>query len=824
MAKQWVVKSGASALVLSVMAVACGGSKKTPPKSAVEAVASASAPARGEVHERIAPHFCATRTKLAQLLGNAAPSAAPAPPSDETAESAAPPTTSLGVSTKVAANQAYRAVAPGTVLIRTERGMGTGVVFDPRGYVVTNNHVIADGQKDNFIIKVNVTFGDLSPTGRMTRQEKTYDAQVVKADSVRDLAIIRVIDPPAKLTTVKLAKNAPQIAEKVIAVGHAGIGFLWAAKTCNVASIGERQQDASMLASLDCLRGDPAQSPAEVARAKKSCEDRKKMVTEALLAQTQGLAVQTDCAITHGDSGGPLVNAAGELVGLNQSISADLATASFHVHLDEIRDFTSKFPEEGQPIIPDPYCDGGANASLEDIDLDGIPDTLVTRGAASLFGSSDRMGVLIDLNQDHFTKKHEANDPFDAEIALLVVRETAYVWFDTDGDKRFDLLLVDKDNDGKPELAYRIDVEGRLKEDKENVPKHDFSSRLVTDTKLHARLGKIAAAIGGSRYIGKKLTEASKALAFPDPVLGGGTTGRVVDTDHNGKSDMVFVRGAFSRGVLIDADEDSLGSIKPGDAADELLKAKKVDPELSVIVQGNTIWAMYDTDNDAKFDLALMTTNGMDESSLYATSAWRIGTPGEMTPAPEFIGRKLLRPALVTFPRAAVALKASGYDFAADEGMGSLPEPTGGRARFRFREVKGLPKNSVVEGSNATLIDVDHDTKIDPKLGDKTDPDKLVRDGKFDAEVAIVHRGASDWIYYDTDADGKFDLVLFVPVAGQDSTQAFRLAKGATALEIDAKSVAGKPLRHKSVFKDKAMAAKWKAIATKMYRPSIIED
>ncbi len=825
MAKQWYAKSGTAVLVLSVLAVACGG-KKTPPRTPVEAV-TPSAPVRGEVHERIAPHFCATRTKLARLLGTSAPAPAPLPPTNETADSAEPPTTSLGAGTvRVAANQAYRAVAPGTVLIRTERGMGTGVVFDPRGYVLTNNHVIADGAKDNFIVKVNVTFGDLSPTGRMSRQEKTYEAVVVKADTVRDLAIVKIIDPPAKMTVVKLAKNAPQIAEKVIAIGHAGIGFLWAAKTCNVASIGERQQDASMLASLDCMRGDPAQSPAEVARAKKSCEDRKKMVTEALLAQTQGLAVQTDCAITHGDSGGPLVNAAGEIVGLNQSISADLATASFHVHLDEIRDFTAKFPEEGQPIIPDPYCDGGANATLEDVDLDGIPDTVVTRGASSLFGSSDRMGVLIDLDQDHFTKKREPNDPLDAEIALLVVRDTAYVWFDTNGDGKFDILLVDKDNDGQPESQYRIDAEGRLKEDKENLPKHDFSSRLVPDTTLHARLGKIAAAIGGSRYIGKKITAASKTLAFPDPVLGGGSTGRVADSDRNGKGDMVFVRGAFSRGILIDADEDSLGSVKIGDAADELLKAKKVDPEMSVIVQGGTVWAMYDTNNDNKFDLALMTTSGGDESALFATNAWKIGAPGEMTPAPEFVGRKLLRPGLIGLPRIATALKASGYDFAADEGLGSLPDPISGRPHFRFREVKGLPKNSVIEGSYATLIDVDHDTKLDknPKLAAATDPDKLVRDGKFDAEVAIVHRGSADWIYYDTDADGAFDLVLFVPVAGEDPTQAFRIAKGATALELDPTSVAGKPLRHKTVFKDKKMGPKWKAIATKLFKPSIIED
>jgi S1-C subfamily serine protease len=823
MEKQWFMRTSALVFVLSGLAIACGGGKKVAPKSPGD-VAAATPAAHADVHERIAPHSCATRTKVAQLLGNSAPTA-PAPTSDEVVEAAPPPTTSVAANTKLAGNQAYRVVAPGTVLIRTERGMGTGVVIDPKGYVLTNYHVIADGQKQDFVVKVNVTFGDLTPTGRMSRQEKTYDGVVVKADAVRDMAIVRVKDPPPKLTAVKLAKSAPQIAEKVISVGHAGIGFLWAAKTCNVASIGERQQDASILASLDCTRTDPAQSAEEASRVKKSCDERKKQMADAFLAQTQGLAVQTDCAITHGDSGGPLVNAAGEIVGLNQSISADLATASFHVHLDEIREFSTKYGEEGIPLVPDPYCDGGFNPTLEDIDLDGIPDTLVTKGGGSLFGGYDRMGILMDLDQDHFKKKKEPLEPFDAEVALLIIRDTAYIWYDTDNDNRFDLLLVDKDNDGKPEVADRIDAEGHIKEDKEALPKHDFAAKLVADTSLHARLGKIATAVGGARYTSNKLTAASKALSVPDALLGGGSTGRLVDSDRNGKPDLVFVRGAFSRGLLIDADEDSLGSLKPGDPADDLLKAKKVDAEISVIVQGNTIWAQYDTDNDAKFDLALMTTTGTDESSLFTTSAWRLGAGGEMTLAPEHIGRKLLRPGLVAFPRAAGAFRAASYDFAADEAMGSLPDPLTTKGRFKFREVKGFPKGTVIEAqslsSSVMLVDLDRDTKLPPK---DESPDRLVRDGKLDAEVAIVHRGTSDWIYYDTDGDNKFDLVLFVPTSGQEPTQAYRFAKGATALEPDAKSIAGRPLRNKSVFKDKALATKWKTLAAKMFKATSIEE
>ena len=103
-----------------------------------------------------------------------------------------------------------------------------------------------------------------------------------------------------------------------------------------------------------------------------------------------------------------------------------------------------------------------------------------------------------------------------------------------------------------------------------------------------------------------------------------------------------------------------------------------------------------------------------------------------------------------------------------------------------------------------------------------------MRDGKFDAEVAIVHRGGSEWIYYDTDGDDKFDLVLFVATPGENPTQAYRLTKSASggpmAVEVDAKSVAGRPMRHKSVFKDKAMAAKWKTLAGKLFKPTSVEE
>lgn len=837
-------------LSFSAAAIACSSPPK--PVVAVKPVASAPPPVV-EVHERVVPHTCAAKKKLAQLMGHDKERAPIEPMTESVPESAPPPPTSVTPgSAKIPANQAYRVVAPATVLIRTDNGLGTGVVIDSKGYVLTNNHVIADGRKNDFIISVNVTFGEMTPTGRMQRAEKTYEAVVVKTDVVRDLAIIKIKDPPAKLEVAKFARSAPQVAEKVIAVGHAGIGFLWAAKSCSVASIGERQQDVSMLAAFDCGNVDPAMTKEEQESRKTRCDEAKKRMTDSLAQSTQGLAIQTDCSITHGDSGGPLVNVAGEVVGLNQSIAVDAATVSFHVHLDELRDFAAKYPEEGTPVMPDPFCDGGFNPTLEDIDLDGVPDTLVNKGGFGILGSYSTISLLIDLNQDHYSKGKGATDSFESELALLSVHDNTYVWYDTDDDGKFDTLLFDKDGDGKPEHLYHLDKDGKPTEekDKTKIPNHDFSAKLIKDEKLHPRLAKIASAIGGTRLVSSRtLAKAQATQTLPDPLLGGGTTGRAVDSDSNGKPDLAVVRGTFSRGLLLDADEDTLGLVKPGATIDDQIKAKKIDAEVSLIVQGNQLWAFYDTNNDSKFDLALITVNGGDSSNLYTTSAFKLDTKGEMTPAPEHVGRRLLRPGLVSaFPRVGAAFKYLSSDVAPDEHVGTLPDPVATRGHWRAREVKSVAANSIIDASSGyasvTLIDVDHDTKLpplkDPKDKDKEpDFEKVVGDGKFDAEVAIVHRGASggggaDWIYYDTDNDGKWDLVLYYPAEAKEPTQAFKLVKGAVdpkdknakpsfTLEVDSAAAPGKPMRYK-IFKDKALGAKWKAIAGKMFRPTSVED
>jgi serine protease Do len=789
-----------------------------------------------EVHEHIIPHTCTTRAKVEQLLCRNVP----APPADGASAQAAPPPPAPSARDASALGpEVYRKVAPATVLVRNRSGFGSGVVVDPKGYVLTNHHVIADGEKKDFIVRVQVVFGDLTPTGRMSLQSKTYEGVVVKTDPVRDLALVRVTDPPANLAVVSLAKSAPQIGEGVVAIGNAGIGFLWAVKSCHVAGVGEHQQDRSIIAGIECSHSDPTMSADEAQAHKKVCEERKKSMQESFNAYPQGLAVQTDCAMTHGDSGGPLVNHAGDLVGVNESMAVDGTTASFHVHVDEVREFLSKHGEEGVAILPDPLCDGGMDASLEDVDLDGTPETLVLKRGWSYRHQT----VLIDLDQDHFTKQRGPLEPFEREIAALTDGEVTYVWYDLDNDSHFDVLLVDEKSRGKPDHAYRLLADGRIREDRSILPAHDFDVSLVKDASLHARLGKIASVLGRTNAVSPEaLAAASSSTALPDPLLGAGSKGRLADTDGNGRPDTVFVRSAFAHGMLVDTSERSIGALKVDDPADDAVKAKKVDAQLALVVQGDSAWAFYDTDDDSKLDLVLM-AEGKAGSALYATRAWHLAADGALSPAaPGHLGRKLLRAGLLSSRgRAVSALQAArrqlGYPYAEDEGPGSLPDPlTRGRYLW-FREVKGFPKGTVVassgdvsggEGMAATTTWVDLKVRLPAPA--KATADKVAGDAKFHPTIALVNRGDWSWVYYDTDGDGRFDLVLFSTKAGQDPVQAYRLKypapkeKGTVKIEADAAVVPGRLFRHQSVFKDKALAARWKTLASQMLRSASIEE
>ncbi|HET7838715.1 MAG TPA: trypsin-like peptidase domain-containing protein, partial [Rectinemataceae bacterium] len=174
------------------------------------------------------------------------------------------------------ASLAFAAVREAVVRIRQlqgegakeqEIGVGTGVVVNEEGLIITNNHVIAGAPR------LDVTFSDGSES----------PAQVVSADPDRDLALVKADQSPDELKPATLRSTAGlKVGDEVFAVGFPfGIG---------------PSLSAGVVSGLDRSYVSPA---------------RGKVLT--------GL-IQVDAAANPGNSGGPLVDRQGDVVGLVTSI------------------------------------------------------------------------------------------------------------------------------------------------------------------------------------------------------------------------------------------------------------------------------------------------------------------------------------------------------------------------------------------------------------------------------------------------------------------------------------------------------------------------
>jgi serine protease Do len=163
---------------------------------------------------------------------------------------------------------------------RLVNGMGTGVIIDPRGYVVTNHHVI-DGVREILVT---------------TADQQQYTARLVNRDPETDLAIIK-IDPAEPLAVIHIGTSSDLMpGEPVIAVGNA-FGY-------------EHNVTRGIISALH----------------------RAVQVDEA---QDYGDLIQTDASINPGNSGGPLLNIDGEMIGINVAVRANAQGIGFAIPVDK---------------------------------------------------------------------------------------------------------------------------------------------------------------------------------------------------------------------------------------------------------------------------------------------------------------------------------------------------------------------------------------------------------------------------------------------------------------------------------------------------------
>lgn len=182
--------------------------------------------------------------------------------------------------------------------VRIGEGVGSGVIFDSRGYIVTNHHVI-DGAGE-IIVSL--------PDGR------TFPGILVGSDPATDLAVVKIEASDLSPATFG-DSDTLQVGEPAIAIGNPlGLEFRGSVTAGVISALGR---------------------------------------TITVDDQEYNL-IQTDAAINPGNSGGALINADGELVGINSAkISASgVEGIGFSIPINTARPIITSLVEKGRVIRP----------------------------------------------------------------------------------------------------------------------------------------------------------------------------------------------------------------------------------------------------------------------------------------------------------------------------------------------------------------------------------------------------------------------------------------------------------------------------------------
>jgi serine protease Do len=160
-------------------------------------------------------------------------------------------------------------------------GMGTGIIIDPRGYIITNQHVVEDVN----VLRVRLSDGT------------STSAKVIARDAETDLALLK-IEVTKPLPTIPLGTSQDlMVGETVVAIGNA-YGY---EHTVSKGIVSALKRDVSL---------------------------NKEISYKSL--------IQTDAAINPGNSGGPLLNINGELIGVNVAIRAGAQGIGFAIPVDNM--------------------------------------------------------------------------------------------------------------------------------------------------------------------------------------------------------------------------------------------------------------------------------------------------------------------------------------------------------------------------------------------------------------------------------------------------------------------------------------------------------
>lgn len=205
------------------------------------------------------------------------------------------------------------------------QGAGTGVIIDPRGYIVTNNHVVEGAEKVTVILSEGESVSAVKWIG----------------DSETDLAVIEIEGnelPYAHLLEYSLDKL--RIGDKVMAIGNAG-GRGIASTEGTISFLGEAIEIGGVVL-YDLIR--------------------------------------TSAAINPGNSGGPLINMAGQVIGINVAIAPEYENFGFAISTNTAIPMVENLVKSG--FVPPAWL-GVSIINIDDVPLyfESPPDISVDSGA-----------------------------------------------------------------------------------------------------------------------------------------------------------------------------------------------------------------------------------------------------------------------------------------------------------------------------------------------------------------------------------------------------------------------------------------------------------
>lgn len=207
--------------------------------------------------------------------------------------------------------------------VEIPQGQGSGFVYDDKGHIITNYHVVQGG--DNFV----VTFYN---------DPKQYKAKLVGTAAEKDIAVLKLSDLPAKLSPITFGSSKDLLVGQYSFAIGSPFGLDYTLTTGVISALGRKIDGVGGVKINDMI--------------------------------------QTDAAINMGNSGGPLLDSGARLIGMNTvifSTSGSSAGLGFAVPVDTIKNIVPQLIQHGKLIRP------GLGIGI-------VPDSMKKRIAGNLKG------------------------------------------------------------------------------------------------------------------------------------------------------------------------------------------------------------------------------------------------------------------------------------------------------------------------------------------------------------------------------------------------------------------------------------------------------